>query len=50
MDTAKQYIDTSIFRLNINIIKSLYIAYVDLIVAVSSISINSIKRFFLAPI
>jgi hypothetical protein len=34
----------------INTIKSLYIAYIDLIVVVSSVSANSIKRFFLTPI
>ena len=37
-------------RLSINTIKSLYIAYIDLIVVVSSISADSVKRFFLAPI
>jgi hypothetical protein len=37
-------------RLSINTIKSLYIAYIDLIVAASSVSTNSVKRFFLAPI
>jgi len=31
-------------------IKFLRIVYTDLIVAVSSVSANSIKRFFLAPI
>ena len=30
--------------------ESLRIAYADLMVAVSSISANSVKRFFLAPI
>ena len=39
-----------IFRLSINIIKSLYITYVDLMVAASNINTNSVKRFFLAPI
>ena len=39
-----------IFRLSINTIKSLCIAYVVLIVVVSSISTNSIKRFFFALI
>ena len=37
-------------RLSINTTKSLRIAYVDLIVAASSVSANSVKRFFLAPI
>jgi len=37
-------------RLSINTIKSLRIAYVVLTVVVSSISANSVKRFFLAPI
>jgi len=37
-------------RLSINTIKSLRIAYAVLIVAASSISANSVKRFFLAPI
>jgi hypothetical protein len=37
-------------RLSIDTTKSLYIAYIDLIVAVSSVSANSVKRFFLAPI
>jgi len=37
-------------RLSINTIKSLRIAYAVLMVAASSISANSIKRFFLAPI
>jgi hypothetical protein len=37
-------------RLSINTIKSLCIAYIDLIVVASSVSANSIKRFFLAPI
>jgi len=37
-------------RLSINTIKSLRIAHAVLIVVVSSISTNSIKRFFLAPI
>jgi len=37
-------------RLSINTIKSLCIAYAVLIVAVSSVSANSVKRFFLAPI
>ena len=39
-----------ISRLSINTIKSLRIAYIDLIVAISSVSANSVKRFFLAPI
>jgi len=38
------------FRLSINTIKSLRIAYIYLMVAVSSVSTNSVKRFFLAPI
>jgi len=38
------------FRLSINTIKSLYIAYAVLMVVVSSVSANSVKRFFLAPI
>jgi len=37
-------------RLSINIIKSLRIAHAVLIVAVSSVSANSNKQFFLAPI
>jgi len=37
-------------RLSINTIKSLRIVYTVLIVVVSSVSANSIKRFFLAPI
>jgi len=37
-------------RLSINTIKSLRIAHADLIVAVSSVSANSVKRFFLASI
>jgi hypothetical protein len=37
-------------RLSINTIKSLRIAYIDLIVVASSVSANSVKRFFLAPI
>ena len=37
-------------RLSINTIKSLYIAYIDLMVVASSVSTNSVKRFFLAPI
>jgi len=37
-------------RLSINTIKSLRIAYVVLIVVVSSVSANSVKRFFLTPI
>ena len=37
-------------RLSINTIKSLRIAHADLIVVVSSVSANSVKRFFLAPI
>ena len=39
-----------ISRLSINTIKSLRIAHADLIVVVSSVSANSVKRFFLAPI
>ena len=39
-----------ISRLSINTIKSLRITYVDLIVAASSVSANSVKRFFLTPI
>jgi hypothetical protein len=39
-----------ISRLSIDTIKSFRIAYTDLIVAASSVSANSIKRFFLAPI
>ena len=39
-----------ISRLSIDTIKSLCIAYADLIVAVSSVSTNSVKRFFLTPI
>jgi len=39
-----------ISKLSINTIKSLYITYADLMVAVSSVSTNSVKRFFLAPI
>jgi len=37
-------------RLSINTIKSLRIAYAVLIVVVSSISANSVKQFFFAPI
>ena len=37
-------------RLSINTIKSLRIAYVDLIVVASSVSADSVKRFFLTPI
>jgi len=37
-------------RLSINTIKSLYIAHADLMVVVSNVSANSVKRFFLAPI
>jgi len=37
-------------RLSINTIKSLRIAYIVLIVAASSVSANSVKQFFLAPI
>ena len=37
-------------RLSIDTIKSLYIAHADLIVAASSVSTNSVKRFFLTPI
>ena len=37
-------------RLSINTIKSLRIAHVDLMVVASSVSANSVKRFFLAPI
>jgi len=37
-------------RLSIDTTKSLYIAHADLMVAASSISANSVKRFFLAPI
>jgi len=37
-------------RLSINTIKSLRIAHVVLMVVASSISANSVKRFFLAPI
>jgi len=37
-------------RLSINTIKSLRIAYTVLMVVASSISANSVKRFFLAPI
>ena len=37
-------------RLSINTTKSLRIAHADLIVAASSVSANSVKRFFLAPI
>ena len=39
-----------ISRLSINTVKSLRITYADLMVAVSSVSANSIKRFFFAPI
>ena len=39
-----------ISRLSINTIKSLRIAHADLMVAASSVSANSIERFFLAPI
>jgi hypothetical protein len=37
-------------RLSINTIKSLRIAHIDLIVAASSISTDSVERFFLTPI
>ena len=37
-------------RLSINTTKSLRNAHTDLMVAVSSVSANSVKRFFLAPI
>ena len=37
-------------RLSIDTIKSLRITHADLIVAASSVSANSVKRFFLAPI
>jgi len=37
-------------RLSINTIKSLCIAHAVLMVVVSSVSANSVKRFFLAPI
>ena len=37
-------------RLSINTIKSLCIAYVDLMVAASSVSADSVERFFLTPI
>jgi hypothetical protein len=37
-------------RLSINTIKSLRIAYADLMVVASSVSTDSVKRFFLAPI
>jgi len=37
-------------RLSINTIKSFYIAYAVLMVVASSVSANSVKRFFLAPI
>jgi hypothetical protein len=37
-------------RLSIDTTKSLRIAYADLIVAASSVSANSVERFFLAPI
>jgi len=37
-------------RLSIDTIKSLRIAYAVLIVVASSVSANSVKRFFLAPI
>jgi len=37
-------------RLSINTIKSLRIAHAVLIVVASSISANSVKQFFLAPI
>jgi len=37
-------------RLSINTIKSLRIAYTVLMVAASSVSANSVKQFFLAPI
>jgi len=39
-----------ISRLSINTIKSFCIAHAVLIVVVSSVSANSVKRFFLAPI
>ena len=39
-----------ISRLSINTTKSLRIAHTDLIVVASSVSANSIKRFFLTPI
>ena len=37
-------------RLSIDTTKSLRIAYADLIVAASSVSADSVKRFFLTPI
>jgi len=37
-------------RLSINTTKSLRITYIDLMVAASSVSADSVKRFFLAPI
>jgi len=37
-------------RLSIDTTKSLRIAHADLIVAASSVSADSVKRFFLAPI
>ena len=37
-------------RLSIDTTKSLRIAYVDLMVAASSVSADSVERFFLAPI
>ena len=39
-----------ISRLSIDTTKSLHIAHADLMVAASSVSANSVKRFFLAPI
>jgi len=39
-----------ISRLSINIIKSFRIAHAVLMVVVSSVSTNSVERFFLAPI
>jgi hypothetical protein len=38
------------FKLSINTIKSFRIAYADLTVAASSVSANSVERFFLTPI
>ena len=37
-------------RLSIDTTKSLRIAYADLMVAASSVSTDSVERFFLAPI
>jgi hypothetical protein len=37
-------------RLSIDTTKSFYMAYAVLMVAASSVSANSVKRFFLAPI